>query len=211
VPYDHNEFVAMLEGEKGINVKPIYEAIKAACKQIGWPCFVRTDLASAKHQGPRAYLADNPASVERVICRTVEDSEMKLWLDAEPPQVFLVREFLTLGSSFTAFHGLPIAREWRFFADGERVICAHPYWPLEAFKKQKIEYKGWKTVLVDHHKRLIRFWNALRKMAIKAAGACGGEWSIDFAMDKAGKWFLIDMATAQDSWHWPGCPFGGNK
>ncbi len=207
VSYDHNEFVAALECGDYIDPKPIYAAVIKACEKIGWPCFVRTDLASAKHKGPCAYLADNPASVPLVICRTVEDNEMKFWPynHHEPPEAFLVREFLILDYMFTAFHDLPIAREWRFFSDGKKVLCAHPYWPIEAFENWQINYRGWEKVLAEHHKKPLEFYY-LSELAMKAARACGGEWSIDFAADCIGNWFLIDMATAQDSWHWPGCP-----
>jgi hypothetical protein len=45
----------------------------------------------------------------------------------------------------------------------------------------------------------------LKEMAIKAATVCGGDCSVDFAMDNSGKWWLIDMAQAECSWHWPSC------
>jgi len=46
-------------------------------------------------------------------------------------------------------------------------------------------------------------------MAIEAAKVCDGRWSVDFARDRSGKWWLIDMALMAASWHWPGCPNGG--
>lgn len=50
----------------------------------------------------------------------------------------------------------------------------------------------------------------LKAMAVQAARACGGGvWSVDFCQDDAGKFWLLDMAVAQDSYHWPGCPNGG--
>jgi hypothetical protein len=42
----------------------------------------------------------------------------------------------------------------------------------------------------------------LSDMALKAARAIGEHcWSVDFAQDEAGKWWLIDMARAESSWH----------
>jgi len=39
-------------------------------------------------------------------------------------------------------------------------------------------------------------------MALRAVRAVGkGSWSVDFALDANGKWWLIDMALAADSWH----------
>jgi len=118
----------------------------------------------------------------------------------------MVREFLRLDASFTAFHGLPISREWRFFADGEKVRCFHPYWPVDVIKNN-VGHEEWDTaenVLKDHH-TIPDCFESLAEMAIMAAGCVGGDWSVDFAMDKSEKWWLIDMALAKDSWHWPGC------
>jgi D-alanine-D-alanine ligase-like ATP-grasp enzyme len=42
----------------------------------------------------------------------------------------------------------------------------------------------------------------LSAMALKAVQAIGEHcWSVDFAQDEAGKWWLIDMARAESSWH----------
>jgi len=207
IPYDHNIFIAMLEGEgRPKTFEPTIEAVKNACGKIGYPCFIRTDLASAKHDGPASYLAINDTIIKQILARTVEDNEMKFWLSGEPPVAFLVRKFLFLDAPFKAFNGLPIAREWRLFANPEKLICFHPYWPKEAIKFYGKEPKYWEKQLADHHYKPSKFKN-LETMAIQAAKACGGEWSVDFAMDILGKWWLIDMAVKQDSWHWKDCKF----
>lgn len=214
VPYEHEEVVAFLEGgadEKA--TRSLYDVITVACDEIGWPCFIRTDLASAKHAGPDAYLARDRQNVWRAILKTVEDNEMKFWLESMAkggPQAFMVRQFLDLDHSFTAFGDLPISREWRLFAGPDGLICGHPYWPEEAieFWNKTEGPAGWKDLLADHHKKPDNF-DQLTDMAVQAVKACGGgEWSVDFAMDKSGKWWLIDMALKEDSWHWPGCPHG---
>lgn len=45
----------------------------------------------------------------------------------------------------------------------------------------------------------------LKGIAIQAAGVYGFASSVDIAMDVSGKWWLTDMATAEDSYHWPEC------
>jgi hypothetical protein len=208
VLYDHNKFVAFLEGEEGPEIfDPIVEKVKKACEEIGYPCFIRTDLASAKHDGPDSYLANNNGTIKRILGRTVEDNEIKFWPTGQSPIAFLVRKFLYLNAPFKAFHDLPIAREWRLFANPEKVICFHPYWPKEAIKFYGKEPRYWEKQLADLHMKPSKFKD-LESMAIQAARTCGGEWSVDFAMDILGKWWLIDMAIKQDSWHWPGCPNG---
>ena len=63
---------------------------------------------------------------------TFEDNVLKGIADAT--SAFLVREFLEIPAAFEAFGGLPIGREWRFFADQESVLCRHFYWPEAAFE-----------------------------------------------------------------------------
>lgn len=204
ITYSHHDLVGVLEGEKSSHtIISLLASIGDACLEIGYPCFLRTDLASAKHSGPSSYLITNIQSIQRILYRTVEDSEMKFWLTF-PPEALLVRQFLKLDASFSAFDGLPIAREWRLFSDGEKILCAHPYWPKETIKFKGKPPKYWKKQLADHHVRPSKF-NDLKKIAIRIARACEGRWSIDFAMDIYGIWWLIDMATMEDSWHWPGC------
>ena len=38
----------------------------------------------------------------------------------------------------------------------------------------------------------------MARTAVEAVG--GSAWSVDFVEDKPGKWWLIDMALAKDSW-----------
>ena len=40
----------------------------------------------------------------------------------------------------------------------------------------------------------------LKEMAIKAARACEGHWSVDFLEDKDGHWWLTDMAPEEVSY-----------
>ena len=215
VPYEHEQIVTFLEGggDKS-NLDSLRETIALACTEIGYPCFLRTDLASAKHMGPGWYLATGPEDLNRVILRTVEDNEKKFWFESMVkgggPQAFMVRQFLDLDHSFTAFRGLPISREWRMFAGPDGLICGHPYWPKESieFWEGTETPRDWESRLAEHHREPDNF-KELTDMAVQAVKACGGgEWSVDFAMDKSGKWWLIDMALKEDSWHWPGCPHG---
>jgi hypothetical protein len=210
VPYDHHKCMPIFDGEHSDEFDRLSTAVMDAAKEIGFPVFIRTDLTSAKHSGPRAYKIEVDGENEP-IARTLEDTEMKCWLEREGPKAFLVREFLTLKAPFTAFQGLPIAREFRFFADENKVHCWHPYWPsgaLEDYGHPSCD--DWRDKLaeisaVPKHPEL---WH----MAVEAAKACGGGlWSVDFCEDVNGKWWLPDMATAADSFHWPGCPNGSER
>lgn len=204
VPYDHRAYCGAMEGGGGDTDYPkVHKAVVEAAMRIGFPVFIRTDLASAKHNGPKDYKASSAKDIGHVLSATVEDNEMKLWLSSEAPKAFMVREWLDLEAPFKAFAKHPIAREWRFFADRNGELCRHFYWPEKAIKfyRKREAPKDW-----ERKRRMME--NAgpsagLSVLARQAAAAQEGEetWSIDFAKDKTGKWWLIDMALAKASWH----------
>ena len=147
---------------------------------------------------------DTPARLMECVFRTFEESCLKD-ISADT-QAFMVREYLSIPATFTAFGGLPIGREWRFFADQQGILCSHFYWPSDAFDRQPGLPASWRTDLASTSSRLSQYDQAsLSEMAARAACTIGyGAWSVDFALDANGKWWLIDMATAERSWH-PKC------
>lgn len=153
----------------------------------------------------------------RLLWRNVEDAEMKLWLSRSVQEAFLVRRWLDLESSFGAFgYGSeephPIAREFRFFADDVSVICHQPYWPEGAIEDD-LGDGDWKQKLAHLNRPLSAAeYDALGTMAVEAARACPGakSWSVDFAQDVHGKFWLIDMAVAAASYHDEACPHRGS-
>lgn len=210
VAYDHMAFIAMISDDEDYPGFPdLVDAVCEAADDIGLPVFIRTDLASAKHDGPPAYLldVDEPSAARAVLGRTVEDNEIKFWLDPESnPEAILVREFLELDAAFTAFGyrdqpGHPIAREWRIFATAEAVLCSHFYWPENAVEDGRPAEPNWRALLVDLAAQPPPA--ELNEWAIRAASVCSElpAWSVDFACDTKGQWWLIDMADAAHSWH----------
>lgn len=203
VPYEHYKCMPIFDGQAAPEFNRLSNAVMEAAKEIGFPVFIRTDLTSAKHSGPNAYRIDQDGH-NSPIFETIEDSELKMWLAPQGPQAFLVREFLTLKAQFTAFRGLPIAREFRFFANEVDVLCVHGYWAPETIEGHRPSRDDWYEQLQEMQSEVPV---ELYPMAIEAAKACdGGTWSVDFCQDVDGKWWLRDMATAADSYHWPGCP-----
>lgn len=72
VPYDHHKAVCQMEGESPYTEWPqVLARVGEAARAIGYPVFIRTDLASAKHGGPSDYLARNEAELPRVLFRTM--------------------------------------------------------------------------------------------------------------------------------------------
>jgi hypothetical protein len=203
VPYVHHECLSIFDGQASSEFSRLSDAVMVAAKEIGFPVFIRTDLTSAKHSGPNAYKIDSDGH-NGPIAETLEDTEMKMWLEPRGPEAFLVREFLVLNAPFTAFRDLPIAREFRFFADADGVKCWHPYWPPESIEEHRPSCDDWRSKLDAIQSNPP---SDLFVMAVEAAKACGGRsWSVDFCQDVNGKWWLPDMATAADSFHWEGCP-----
>ena len=203
IPYNHKSITPIFDGEHCPEMDRLVCSVDEAASDFACPVFVRTDLGSAKHSGPKAYrLDDEPCG--RLLFRLLEDQEMKFWMNRDGPQAILVREFLDLEAKFEAFHGLPVTKEFRFFSDGSGVICKHPYWPAGAIEEHidDSRFPRWREDLEELH----ALDADLSQMAIRAAIVQGGgTWSVDFAQDRTGKWWLIDMATAKDSYHWEGC------
>lgn len=212
IPYAHHECAGIFYGEKPEEFESLIQSVRTACEEISYPVFIRTDLASAKHSGPSAYKIDSVELIECTLFNTLEHNEMAFWMEREGPQAILVREFLTLDAPFTAFRGLPIAREWRLFSDGVNVICAHAYWPAESLEGHvSRDVPDWREKLAELE-MIPAEMPELERMAITAAAAQGsGSWSVDFCRDVAGKWWLPDMAVMADSFHWPGCPNGAER
>lgn len=205
VNYEHHSIVEIFDNLPCKAFNDLIVEVRKNCDDIGYPCFIRTDLSSAKHDGPSAYKVNKPDEVGSVLFATLEDNEIKFWLEKDQPQAILIREWLSLESTFEAFNGHPISREWRFFANADSVVCFHPYWPEDSIKFYRSgEPDNWVNQLADLHKEPDEI-QELKDMAIIAAKGYGYNASVDFAKDINGKWWLTDMAVAEDSYHWEGC------
>lgn len=97
-------------------------------------------------------------------------------------------------------------KERRYFVSGAEIRCHHPYWPEEAFLDHTNE-GDWREKLADLNHESAEEIERLSGYA-RLIGAVLPEdsWSVDFAKTKDGKWYLIDMALAHESYHWPNCP-----
>jgi hypothetical protein len=196
----------------------VHSQIEDTLTSKGPFAFLRSDLSSAKHNGPRAYrIGTRPGTADdndifESIAETVEDNEMKFWLAEAYPKAFMVRQWLSLKHSFTAFGmgraGHPIAREFRVFMNsrmGERKI--YFYWPHNAIEGHHPSDKRWKELLAEMGPLTNAEYHYLFGMATAAVAALQesehkdvNDWSVDFAQDIRGQWWLIDMALARDSW-----------
>lgn len=172
-----------------------------AAAEMGFPCFLRTDHTSNKHDWEQTCFVTSADQIAEHVGNIAMFSEICDMMGI-PWEVWAVREFLpTIPLGVCANYGnMPICREFRFFVDDGVIRCAHPYWPLYALEQggapASLDYEG-----------LCRMENEaeLRALAEAAGRACPGSWSIDLLETKRG-WFVTDMAEAKNSFHWEDCP-----
>ena len=181
------------------------EWIKLLGNYVGYPFFLRTDLCSGKHDWNGSCFVTNSVSIKEHMDKVLESNIRWQMLGIEP-QAFVVREFLQLETLFTAFNGnMPINRERRYFVKDGTVVCSHPYWPVTAFNNHPARMANdldWESKLAKLNERdsteII-----LDKYTEQIGKQLGGFWSVDFARDIFGKWWLIDMALGENSYHYP--------
>ena len=176
--------------------KHLVKEIELAQKNFGGEAFLRTGQTSNKHSWEHSCHLKPESKVINHVANLIEFSMM---VDL-PYTTFAVRKMIETKTITTSFDKMPIAREVRMFAEAGKVICAHPYWPSEAFmganKIEEIHEKALQTMpdMIE-----------LNQMAEYVSARFNGAWSIDFLEDVEGNWWLTDMATAGASYHWPSC------
>ena len=136
------------------------------------------------------------------------------------------RRWLDLDAGFSAFNGLPIPVEARVFTNNSIVQCIHPYWPEKSIDlwvnragppEDEIPLCGaatknpinpdWRSILKSQNEVVGKSREVLEEYGTMAAESLGGEdWSIDFALGRDGKWYLIDCAAGSISFHPDGEP-----
>lgn len=186
--------------------------LRAAMKEIGWPCFLRTGMTSDKHSWKdTCFVAEEERGFANRVARLVEVSYMAN-IAGRPFNFdfWAVREMIPTSPVVTYFNEMPIAMEVRaFIRDGE-IQCLHPYWPKEAFEnasedvKEKIKGLGLHTIPEEEQKELVNMIHYI-------AQYFPGYWSTDMLRDKDGNWWCTDMAQGNRSYHFPQCEHAPKK
>jgi uncharacterized protein YkuJ len=124
---------------------------------------------------------------------------------------FAVRQFLQLDSVFLGMEGMPVSKERRYFIKEGKVICHHPYWQKNEFRKD-VYHSGkhkipenWETLFDRISTETEKERRILIKYAQMVADVLPEFWSVDFAYSKSGIWYLIDMAEGEMSYHLSSC------
>ncbi len=201
VPFDREAIQPVFYGEEAPRAKEEMEKLAVAAAAFGFPLFLRTDLASGKHGWTRTCYAPDLASFVQHAFGVAEFNEIADLAGLDWTG-FALREFLELESTFTAFDGMPVARERRYFAEGGVVKCRHAYWFEGAIEG------SWRPKPPDWKERLAILNDEstdpaeLAEWASRVTHVLPGAWSVDFACLRDRRhWVLIDMALAHQSWH----------
>jgi hypothetical protein len=207
------QMIGLMDGKK-FDEKTM-KAIGIATSKIGYPMFLRTDVASHKHDWKHSSYVASGKELSQHVFNTVDFNLM----EDLSPVALVFREILPLKSTFKAFAGeLPIAVERRYFVEGDKVLCHHEYWIEDAIADwydsddfrpfqvlhQKITPDNWRELLKEINHEYSSEINLLSDYAARIGKTLGGFWSVDFAL--ADRWYLIDMAEGEKSYHKPDCP-----
>lgn len=198
------------DGEKiDFTDEPFFVDLRTVCLQMGYPCFLRTDHTSNKHEWKNTCFVDNPGKLEKHAMNIAYFSEC---VGAGPWDVYAVRELLPTIPYGTCprYDDFPVCKEFRFFVNEGKVTCFHPYWPLESLEQGEWEVDAdISTAYADLCAIEGGTFEHLKSLAERAGTALGGSWSIDFLETERG-WFLTDMAESHKSFHWEGCAHNGS-
>lgn len=203
------ELIRLCDGECPQGYEEFRAQLAKAVEQVGSPAFLRTGMTSAKHYWNKTCYLPDTNDLDRHISEIVDFSLCAdiFGLDIS---VWAVRELLPTEPAFHAFSGkMPITKERRYFVEGSEVLCAHPYWPEEAFvsryERDHADVKNWRELLAKLNEDSEEDRRQLQLLTQRAGAAVEGAWSIDWLWTKRG-WYLTDMAPAETSYHWEGCP-----
>ena len=215
IPQPKTEIIMLTKNELKILYsesisKEIVDKVKSACNKMCYPCFLRTDLASAKHSWKHSCFIESSKDLPEHILNVVSFNLCAgaIGLDFK---ALVVREFIPMDTRFTAFHGdMPVNPERRYFIKDGKVLCHHSYWIEDAIDEvaqiKPPSVSNWKEVLKEINTETKEEIALLTNYAEMVAKNFEGYWSIDFCKAKDGRWILIDMATGEKSWH-PECSF----
>jgi hypothetical protein len=195
---------AAFDGKEGPGgMKAFVADIEAAAAEFGFPCFLRTDHTSGKHDWGNTCFLPSAKDIAQHVFAIAEYSECADMIGL-PWTTWAVREFLPTVPFGVCknFGNMPVCREFRFFVKDDEIQCWHPYWPREALEQgdadASLDYEALCRMTPEEGA-------ILYPLACAAGLAVGGAWSVDILETQRG-WAITDMAEASKSYHWEGCP-----
>lgn len=202
VPLEGDVTFKVIDGKPDEAFDTMIEKAIIFAEAMGYPVFVRSDEMSNKFDWENSCYVTKSEDMRAHVCSILEATAM-----AFGPRFrgVAVREFLELDSAFTAFWGkMPVAKEIRAFVRDGVGECWHPYWPMASIKNPSISH--WREELQRIQTYSPTDLATVKEIVETVGRAMGGYWSIDICQTKAGNWYVTDMATGENSYHWGTCP-----
>ena len=148
------ELVNLLDGIAVPGWEDFTGEVRDAATEMGFPCFLRTGHGSGKHQWRDTCFLRRPEHVAAQVAMLVDWSYAVDFLGL-PTHTWVVRELLPVEAPFTAFKGMPVSKERRYFVNDGVVVGHHPYWPPGAVAEgdprtvhgSMLEAAEWKAML----------------------------------------------------------------
>jgi len=105
-------------------VQPFFDDVEQAATAVGFPCFLRTDHTSGKHEWNRTCFLKSADDIPQHIFNLAEHSEICDFIGL-PRDTWVVREYLPIipYGSCPHYGNMPLCREFRFFVNDD-VVCA---------------------------------------------------------------------------------------
>lgn len=200
------QLVDVLDGTKPDGYDEFIAELGQAVERLGpGPVFLRTGHTSDKHDWERTCYLKSVDDLPNHVAELVEFSELADIMGL-PTSTWAVRELLPLMAWFRAFRGMPIAVERRWFFRDNQPICNHEYWPPDSiqqplttsYRRRLHEMETLGTAPVEMCRQ--------REIVERVAAGFDGAWSLDLARTRDGRWWALDMAQMERSFHWPDCP-----
>lgn len=172
---------------------------------ITYPLFLKTDMYSCKWEWSDTCFVkserDLLSNIAHLFTRCEEEGYAEI-------TYLVIKEFLYLETAFLAFNDMPVAKERRYFIENKQVLCHHPYWnefDIEFYHDN--EPMGWEELLIENNIETDEEVSSLTRLAEWFGELIedDGYYSVDFAMDIHGNWYLIDVANGYQSYHNESC------
>jgi len=205
--HDGEDLLHLMDHKIPGGFRKLCHRVIGAGDKLGWPLFLRTDFLSGKHGWKETCCIQSPDKVILHIIALVQESALAD-IVGFPMDYWIAREMIPTKPAFYAFHGnMPIVKERRYFVYNDQVMCHHPYWPIEAFEHRMNDISSnWRCLLDEMNVEDDDEIYLLSELSSRVGRAIGGDWSIDWLWSEPlQKWFLTDMASAIESYHWMNC------
>ena len=194
---------SMIDGTPTESVLKVIEEIKNGAKEFGYPVFIKNSLFSDKHDWKESCFVENENQILGHI-RLITD--MAYAVGCDEALYLVLRKMIPVDSPFSAFRGMPITAERRYFVKDGKVIFHHPYFPPQSIQNPSIS--NWQPLLDQLNQETPEEITLLKTQSEKIGSALCGFWSVDWLKSKDGTWFCIDMALGHRSYCWEDYPNG---